>query len=70
MVELLPANPIGIFDSGIGGIGIVDAIRQQMPHEILLYFLVREIRDHDHDQHESPELIAQKSDRKKPRCQV
>jgi glutamate racemase len=33
----LPA-PIGIFDSGVGGISILSEIRKQLPNENLLYF--------------------------------
>ena len=29
--------PIGIFDSGVGGLSIAQCIRQQLPHENLLY---------------------------------
>jgi glutamate racemase len=31
------AAPIGIFDSGVGGMSILDAIHQLLPHESLLY---------------------------------
>lgn len=31
-------SPIGIFDSGIGGISVLRAIRQQMPDESIIYF--------------------------------
>ncbi|MFZ1687245.1 MAG: glutamate racemase [Flavobacteriales bacterium] len=31
-------RPIGIFDSGIGGLTVTQAIRQALPHERLLYF--------------------------------
>ena len=31
-------NPIGIFDSGIGGLSVLRAIRSQMPTESILYF--------------------------------
>ena len=30
--------PIGIFDSGIGGLSVLRHIRQQLPHEHLIYF--------------------------------
>lgn len=30
--------PIGIFDSGVGGISVLRAIREQMPEESILYF--------------------------------
>jgi glutamate racemase len=33
-----PNSPIGIFDSGIGGISVLRAIREQMPEEAILYF--------------------------------
>lgn len=33
-----PSQPIGIFDSGIGGLTVAHAIRQRMPNESLLYF--------------------------------
>jgi glutamate racemase len=31
-------SPIGIFDSGVGGISVVRAIREQMPEENIIYF--------------------------------
>ncbi len=31
-------NPIGIFDSGVGGLSVLRAIREQMPAENLIYF--------------------------------
>jgi glutamate racemase len=31
-------SPIGIFDSGVGGLSVLRAIRQQLPGEALLYF--------------------------------
>jgi glutamate racemase len=33
-----PDAPIGIFDSGIGGMTVANAIRQRMPEEAFLYF--------------------------------
>ena len=34
-----PANaPIGIFDSGVGGLSVLRHIRTQLPHEHLMYF--------------------------------
>jgi glutamate racemase len=30
--------PIGIFDSGIGGLTVANAIQQELPHESLVYF--------------------------------
>ncbi|WP_442795078.1 glutamate racemase [Pelobium manganitolerans] len=32
------AQPIGIFDSGIGGLTVANAIRKVLPHENLVYF--------------------------------
>jgi glutamate racemase len=32
------ASPIGIFDSGVGGLSVLRHIRAQLPHEHLLYF--------------------------------
>jgi glutamate racemase len=31
-------SPIGIFDSGIGGLSVLGAIRKQMPEETIIYF--------------------------------
>ncbi len=31
-------SPIGIFDSGIGGLSVLRAIRAQMPNELVIYF--------------------------------
>ena len=31
-------NPIGIFDSGIGGLTIARAIKKKLPNESLIYF--------------------------------
>src|ERR1043165_9065645 len=33
-----PTSPIGIFDSGVGGISVLRAVRAQMPEESVLYF--------------------------------
>jgi len=32
------SNPIGVFDSGIGGLTVVRALRRQLPHENIVYF--------------------------------
>lgn len=34
----LPAQPIGIFDSGIGGLTVAKAISDLLPHEKIVYF--------------------------------
>lgn len=31
-------NPIGVFDSGIGGLTVVKSLMQQLPHENIVYF--------------------------------
>ncbi|MBC7425337.1 MAG: glutamate racemase [Bacteroidia bacterium] len=33
-----PENPIGIFDSGIGGLTVAKALCERMPHENIIYF--------------------------------
>lgn len=33
-----PTSPIGIFDSGVGGLSVLRHIHAQLPHEHLLYF--------------------------------
>lgn len=33
-----PTSPLGILDSGIGGISVLRAIREQMPEESVIYF--------------------------------
>lgn len=35
---MTPSNPIGIFDSGIGGLNIAKCIHQTLPNESILYF--------------------------------
>ena len=37
-MRLDPSSPIGIFDSGVGGISVLRVIREQMPEESILYF--------------------------------
>jgi len=32
------AKPIGVFDSGLGGLTVLRAVREHMPHEALVYF--------------------------------
>lgn len=36
-MEIKPQHPIGIFDSGIGGLTVLRAIHQPMPNQALLY---------------------------------
>ncbi len=38
MATLTKAQPIGVFDSGIGGLTVAHAIKQMMPNENLIYF--------------------------------
>ena len=35
--QVVHTDPIGIFDSGVGGLSITQCIEQQLPHENLLY---------------------------------
>lgn len=35
--DLNPSAPIGVFDSGIGGLTVARAIRDQLPHESMIY---------------------------------
>ncbi len=42
MFVLLYPNPVGVFDSGLGGISVLKAIRRQLPKENLLYFADKE----------------------------
>ncbi len=37
-MDKVPDSPIGIFDSGIGGVSVLRAIREQMPEESIIYF--------------------------------
>ena len=37
-MALLPSQPIGVFDSGIGGLTVAHAIRQLLPNESMIYF--------------------------------
>ena len=37
-MNIKPESPIGIFDSGIGGLTVAHAIRELMPHENMIYF--------------------------------
>ena len=37
-MALDPAQPIGIFDSGIGGLTVAKALVEQLPHENIIYF--------------------------------
>ena len=31
-------NPIGVFDSGVGGLSVYQAIRKHLPNENIVYF--------------------------------
>ena len=37
-MAILPSQPIGVFDSGIGGLTVAHAIRQLLPFESMIYF--------------------------------
>lgn len=34
---MVKGAPIGVFDSGVGGLSVLDEIQQLLPHESLLY---------------------------------
>ena len=36
--KLLQSKPIGVFDSGIGGLTVVRALMERLPHENIVYF--------------------------------
>ncbi|MFZ1041398.1 MAG: glutamate racemase [Anaerolineales bacterium] len=38
MLSINSQQPVGIFDSGVGGLSVLRAIRQQMPGESVIYF--------------------------------
>jgi glutamate racemase len=38
LINPLHESPVGIFDSGVGGLSVLRHIREQLPHEHLLYF--------------------------------
>lgn len=38
LMPSVPSSPIGVFDSGVGGLSVLRAIRQQMPEESVIYF--------------------------------
>lgn len=38
LTMLLPSGPIGIFDSGVGGLSVLRHVRTQLPAENLIYF--------------------------------
>ena len=38
MSNKLPKAPIGVFDSGIGGLTVLKALQEKMPHENFIYF--------------------------------
>ncbi len=38
MTSVDSQNPIGVFDSGVGGLSVLRAIREQMPEEPVIYF--------------------------------
>ena len=35
--EYDPGRPIGVFDSGVGGLTVLKALRQRLPHQDFLY---------------------------------
>ena len=37
-MQLINNNPIGFFDSGIGGISVLKVVRKMLPYENYIYF--------------------------------
>ena len=37
MTALPAAWPLGVFDSGIGGLSVLQALRNELPHEDFIY---------------------------------
>jgi len=37
-MKATPSSPIGVFDSGIGGLTVVRALTRRLPHENIIYF--------------------------------
>ena len=37
-MSIHPTSPIGVFDSGVGGLSVLRALREQMPEENVIYF--------------------------------
>ncbi len=37
MTPLPPCAPIGVFDSGVGGLTVLRALREALPHEDFIY---------------------------------
>ena len=54
-----PNAPIGVFDSGVGGISVLKHIRVLMPHEQLLYVADSKFAPYGS---KSPELIIERAD--------
>lgn len=53
-----PAAPIGVFDSGVGGISVLKHIRALMPHENLIYVADSKYAPYGN---QTPEFIQQRS---------
>ena len=37
-MDSLPSHPIGVFDSGVGGLTVVRALMERLPFEDIVYF--------------------------------
>jgi len=37
-MHLSPSSPIGIFDSGVGGLTVARAVMERLPRESIVYF--------------------------------
>ncbi|MBU6345996.1 MAG: glutamate racemase, partial [Cyanobacteria bacterium REEB494] len=37
-IQQIPTSPIGVFDSGVGGLTVLRQVYQQLPNESVIYF--------------------------------
>ena len=38
ITKLTPSSPIGVFDSGLGGLTVLKSLEKILPHESFIYF--------------------------------
>ncbi|RCS59253.1 glutamate racemase [Parvibium lacunae] len=59
-LSLDPNGPIGVFDSGVGGLTVLRALQAQLPHERFIY-----VADNGHAPYgdKSPEFITERSEK-------
>ena len=57
MISAKKENPIGIFDSGIGGLTIANAIKKVLPNENIIYFGDTEHLPYENQMKQSKNLV-------------